>query len=448
MDGPVRELPMPTLPCRSTPVSGVTRLRRLAVVVCALWCAATPAAAQTPGGPAMAADAGAGATSIEALVLRLDQLEAEVRSLRAQLVAAQGPAVPPAADAAAHDHAVAHDFAAAHDHDDADEQPPADRWQAPVTRIHWFSDVGFSTTDRAAATSSFALGQLDLFLTSQLSEHWTVLSEIVFRANADNRFVVNPERLLAQYEPTDRIQIAMGRFHSGVGYYNTAYHHGSWFETAATRPSLFAAGFVPYHNVGVASRTRVPSGAAGLEAIAEFGNGVASTSRALEPTQSVVDEDNHKAVNLGLVSKPARLPGLQAGVSWYRDRLHPAGVVPFAAHTSAAHVVYNGHGWEVLNEVVFARHVPDTGPVRLSYGWYTQSAYRFGSVRPYVRYQAVDGDATDPIFGALGHRDGPVAGVRFDLSRFAAIKLQLERSHQSATDTTTHDGTVKLAFTF
>ncbi len=432
---------------RSTPGSRAARRGRLATAYClALWCAATTAGAQTAGGPSLASNAGPGATSIEALVLRLDQLEAEVRTLRAQLAAAQ--AVPVAAAVAGPPAVAPTTSVVAHDHDEGDGNPAENRWQAPKTQIHWFSDIGFVISDRKAATSSFGLGQLDLFLTSKLSDQWTVLSEIVFRAGSDNRFAVNPERLLVQYEPTDKIQIAMGRFHSAVGYYNAVYHHGSWFETAASRPSMFAAGFIPYHNVGVSSRARVPSGPAGLEVIAEFGNGLASTSRALEPTQSVVDEDNHKAFNLGVVTKPAALSGFQAGASWYRDRLHPAGVAPFAAHTSAAHVVYTGGGWELLNEVVVARHVPDVGPARVSHGWYTQSSYSFGSVRPYLRYQSVDGDGADPIFGALGHRYGPVAGVRIDFSRFAALKLQLARSYKSKTDTTAHDGTVKLAFTF
>ena len=445
---------MPTAPRRPLRSPRLARCRGLAIALGMALCAGAPsAAAQTAGGPAMASDAAGGVTSLEALVQRLYQLEAEVRVLRAQLAAAQlspaTAAVPaPVAAALTVPPAMASLDGEAHHHDEGDDSPAENRWRAPITQIHWFSDVGFTTSDRTAATSSFGLGQLDLFLTSKLADHWTVLSEIVFRANTDNRFVVNPERLLVQYEPSDALQVAMGRFHNSVGYYNAAYHHGSWFETAATRPSIFAAGFVPYHNVGVATRTRVPSGAAGLELIAEFGNGLASTSRTLEPTQSVIDEDNHKAFNLGVVTHPSRFAGFQAGASWYRDRLHPAGAVPFAAHTSAAHVVYNGRGWELLNEIVVARHVPEVGAARVSHGWYTQGAYRFDSVRPYLRYQMVDGDPTDPIFGSLGRRSGPVAGVRVDFSRFAAIKLQFERSHQSATDTTTHDGTVKFAFTF
>ena len=81
---------MPTALLRSTPGSRAARRGRLTTSFClALWCAATPAGAQTAGGPSLASNAGPGATSIEALVLRLDQLEAEVRTLRAQLAAAQ-----------------------------------------------------------------------------------------------------------------------------------------------------------------------------------------------------------------------------------------------------------------------------------------------------------------------------------------------------------------------
>jgi hypothetical protein len=64
----------------------------------------------------------------------------------------------------------------------------------------------------------------------------------------------------------------------------------------------------------------------------------------VEPTQSVVDEDNRKAVQLGVVSKPTRSP-VQTGVSSVSRSPHPAGLAPFAAHTTAAHVVYTDGGW-------------------------------------------------------------------------------------------------------
>jgi hypothetical protein len=441
-------LPAPTFALRMIrPAAG----RLLSCLCLALLTNATPALGQTAAGPA---DRAVTAPALEALLLRVDQLEAEVRTLRAELAAQMTAAeprpqpaalvVPPPPAPPLLPAAVAHDHAA------ADAAAAADgRWLTPRTQVHWFSDVGFTVSDRQAATSSFGLGQLDLFLTSALNEQWSVLSEIVFRADPDNRFVVNPERLLLRFEPSDRVEIAMGRFHSSVGYYHTIYHHGSWFETAAARPSLFGAGLVPFHNVGISARVRIPSGPAGLEVIGEIGNGVTSSSRTLEATQNVVDENNHKAFNLAVVTRPDALPGFRAGASWYRDRLTPAGRSPIDAHTMAGHAVYSGHGWELLNEVVAARHMDEDGsPARTSYGWYSQSSYRVGNVRPYLRYQVVQGDAADPVFGALGRRYGPVVGARVDLGKFAALKVHLDRSHSSRTGTTSNDGVVRLAFTF
>jgi hypothetical protein len=415
----------------------------------ALLGAVAPAQAQSVAAPAPVADAGPNEASLEALIQRVDQLEAEIRALRAQLATrmsadreAPVAAMPAVLTQASDPHAHAPGAAS----DDAAEPEP---WKAPVTQIHWFSDVGVSTSDRPNTTTSFGLGQLDLFLTSALNDQWSVLSEIVFRANTDNRFVVNPERLLVQYRPTEGVQLSMGRFHSSVGYYHAAYHHGSWFETAASRPSIFGAGFIPYHSVGISARTRIPSGAAGLGTFAESGTGLASRSTTVEATQNVVDENNAKATNIGLITRPTGLPGFQAGVSWYKDRLDPTGRPSIDAGLWAGHAVYNSPRWELLNEIVAARHVQrGSSTARVSYGWYSQSAYRVGNFRPYFRYQVVQGDAADPVYGWVGHRYGPVAGLRIDISRFAAVKVHVDSSHQSATGTTTHDGVVRLAFTF
>ena len=212
----------------------------------------------------------------------------------------------------------------------------------------------------------------------------------------------------------------MGRFHSAVGYYNAAYHHGSWFETAATRPSMFAAGFIPYHNVGVSSRARVPSGPAGLEVIVEFGNGLASTSRTLEPTQSLIDEDNHKAFNLGVVTQAdATCPASRRASRGTRpsasDRRRAIG----GAHERGACRL---HRWR-LGAVERNRRRPPR-PRRRAGACLARLVHaeriRFRQRPPYLRYQSVEGDRVDPIFGALGHRYGPVAGVRVDFSRFAA----------------------------
>ena len=108
-----------------------------------------------------------------------------------------------------------------------------------------------------------------------------------------------------------------GRYHTAIGYYNTAYHHSTWLQTATGRPFLFKfeddSGILPIHNVGVSVTGIIPSGRLGLHYIAEVGNGRASSSPNAEPVQNTVDENNGKSFNLRILFRPTGVRGLQAG---------------------------------------------------------------------------------------------------------------------------------------
>src|SRR5207244_4369644 len=140
----------------------------------------------------------------------------------------------------------------------------------------------------------FSLGQLNLFVTSDVSEKFKFLTEIVFEAGSDNAVGVDVERMLLQYSPNDYFNLAVGRYHTAIGYYNTAYHHSTWFQTTTGRPFLFdfedKGGPLPVHNVGVSASGLIPSGRLGLHYVAEVGNGRASRSPASEPVQNRSEE--------------------------------------------------------------------------------------------------------------------------------------------------------------
>jgi hypothetical protein len=321
---------------------------------------------------------------------------------------------------------------------------------SPLAEIHWFGDVGFRATDQPGETTSFSLGQLDLFLTSSLADRLNILSELVFRAGTDNRYVVNAERLLLQYTPSPYLSLAVGRYHTAIGFYNTAYHHGSWFETAVTRPTIFAyrGGLIPIHDVGVMASGRVPSGRLGLGYVFELGNGQSSQSASAEATQNAIDENDGKAVNIGFFAKPDFVPGLQAGFSAHVDRLHPATAPRATQTTYAAHAIYQSQTFEWLNEAVAvrsARSAPATDTTTT--GFYTQVSRQLGTVRPYFRYQLVDAHDLDLAFRALGHRHGPTLGARYDLGKFAAVKAQYERTARRGLPAVNGFAS-QLAFTF
>jgi hypothetical protein len=330
-----------------------------------------------------------------------------------------------------------------------------DTHQSPSMQLLGFGDVSFvaPTADEEPSSPAFVLGQLDLFITSRLSERLSVLGEIVFEASDDNTVVADVERLLLRYARSESLIVSAGRYHTAIGYYNTAYHHGSWFETAVGRPFLFEfedeGGVLPIHNVGLSVTGRIPSGGLGLHYVAEIGNGRASHSEHAEAVQIVNDENDRKAVNLALLLRPDSVSGLQVGVSGYFDRLEPREApTPSISQTIlAVHAVFQNSKVEWLSEALVLRHAPRGRATTNTPGFYAQAARKIGRWRPYLRYQYVSAPAGDLVISQLGRQHGPSLGVRYDLGDFAALKAQYDRLNvrgRDARDTFT----VQAAFTF
>ncbi len=317
-----------------------------------------------------------------------------------------------------------------------------------LLRIRGFGDVTFHgdnyhPSGQLGDATAFTLGQLNLFVTSDISDKFKFLSEIVFEAGPDNiygrtrgeanSFTVDVERYLLTYSYNDYFSLSAGRYHTAIGFYNTAYHHSTWLQTTTGRPLLFAfedqGGILPIHNVGVEAHGRIP-GPLGLHYIAEVGNGRESRTPLLsEPVQNIVAEENNKSYNLALFARPIKVPGLQVGFSIYRDLLVPLGEPPVGETILAAHAVYTSASFEWLNEALMVRHAPrGLEHVFETPGFYSQISRRFGSYRPYVRYQYINASNQEPIFPDMGLRAGPSAGVRYDASESVALKLQYDYS--------------------
>jgi hypothetical protein len=410
--------------------------------------------------------------SEEALVQRIVQLESRLKEVEAALgkaqpgaaVAASAPASAPAPRSAT---ALAPPATA-----DPQGAAPAPQPQAEPTgqesmdlnrtllRIRGYSDVnlhGSTLKGDPASTTAFTLGQVNLFVTSDVSDKFKFLSEVVFEAGTDNVFGVDIERMLLTYSFSDYLNVSVGRYHTAIGYYNTAYHHSTWFQTATGRPFLFnfedQGGILPIHNVGASITGKVPSGSLGLHYVAEIGNGRAY--RTSEPVQNTVDENTHKALNFAIFARPEAIRGLQVGFSAYRDLLTPAAPLPIDETILDAHAVYSGLNFEWLNEALLVRHAPrGTSRVFNTAGFYSQISRRFGSYRPYFRYQYVNAPANEPIFSnvsifsaPVGLQHGPSFGLRYDMSEFVAVKVQYDYTMLRG-DRAFHTVALQTGFTF
>ncbi len=415
--------------------------------------------------------------TLQHMMQRIDQLEARVRQLEAErqspadgaerkpggsapgpLAGMDGPAgqasVQPAAEAsdpngraAALQQAVAQSSSGSTAPDaeqNSSDNAMMERMDVSRTllRIRGFGDISLHGDTHHGDTTSFSLGQLDLFVTSDVSDKFKFLSEITFEAGPTNiygnvteepnSFGVDIERYLLQYSHNDYFNVSAGRGHTAIGYYNTAYHHSSWLQTTTGRPFLFDfedhGGILPIHMVGVSASGQIPSGSLGLHYVAEVGNGRASrTPLDSEPVQNEIDDQNHKAYNLAVFARPEGVSGLQTGFSYYNDLLSPTNMPAVGESIFAAHAVLVRPKYEWLNEALLDRHkLRGTTQSYNTPGFYSQVSKQFGAYRPYLRYQYVNVANGEPIFPDVQLRHGPSAGLRFDASESVALKFQYD----------------------
>src|SRR2546429_126100 len=155
---------------------------------------------------------------LEAKVKKIDQLEARVKQLEDEkLSTASAPAAPVAAQTSA----------APEKESELQEEPPVpERMDVSKTllRIRGFGDINLHGDNQKGDTTSFTLGQLNLFVTSDISERFKVLSEIIFEGGPDNiygvttgqrnTFGVDVERFLVDRKST--------RLNSSHGYISYA----------------------------------------------------------------------------------------------------------------------------------------------------------------------------------------------------------------------------------
>jgi hypothetical protein len=307
-----------------------------------------------------------------------------------------------------------------------------------------------------APHTSFRAGEFDLFMTSQLSDKLSFLAETVFSTGPENDFEVDIERFQLTYQQNQYFQISAGRYHSAIGYYNTAYHHGLWFSTATGRPFMDffedAGGVLPVHEMGVTATGRVPGlRKLNLHWVAEIGNGSSEFGSANfgDGVQSDASDRDRKDVNFALYARPQRFQGLQVGGSFMQGSLVPVATGnQIKRYVTSAYVVYVNGKWEFLNEAVLLRHqLPDGGRSYNSPMGYTQIARTFGIYRPYFRFQEVNIPNNDFASPFVGRYEGPSVGLRIDLFSYAALKLQYNRVYLR--DQPEQNGfETQMAFTF
>lgn len=371
---------------------------------------------------------------IRQLVEQVKELQARVQALEAKQNAAAPAQTSPAPKPA------------------SEEISPLDQEEVLLQKIHslrgiqWrgFGEVNYKVLNQRqpelgtfgfvpGSAGNFYTGDFDLLLTSKINDKASVLSEVVFGEQDAQAFDVDLERFLFKYDYNDHLQISVGRYHTGIGYYNTAFHTGKWLQTTADRPLImeFAAegGLLPTQAVGVSINGAVPSRGLGLNYIFEYGS-----SDTIHPNIDGIgedDENNGNHINIALFARPDAVPGLQVGGSFYHDQISDftrGPTVRLGQTIVNAHAVFVGRGIEFLNEGFLIRHVYENSSTVFNMpAFYSQFSRHFGPWRPFVRYQYVNANPGS-IFDEVALRHGPSFGSRYDFNENVAFKAQLDHT--------------------
>jgi len=343
-------------------------------------------------------------------------------------------------------------------------QPHDDHQQSareyPSLKISGFGDVNFAKTKRVEGPRGFFEGQLTLHMASELSPRTTFFGEISFTPRTDagtgspaaTGFNTEVERMIVRFDQSDRLKVSLGRYHTPINYWNTAFHHGQWLQTTITRPEMiqFGGRILPVHFVGGLVEGAVPAGGLNLNYKAGVGNGRSSV---ISRAGDAGDVNGQRAFLANAFVKPDRLFGLQAGGAVYSDRVTLSSGAEFDEQIVAGHVVWLKETPEVVFEYAAVRHrARATGVVTWTPAMYIQVAHRLawddGLWKPYFRFEHIDVDKADLMFAGVPSLDGATFGVRYDASSLAAVKAEYRTWTRGPSTPRNHGAYFQLCFTF
>ena len=326
----------------------------------------------------------------------------------------------------------------------------------PSLHIRGFGDVDFSATDQRGSLSGFSLGQFVLHFASALSEKVSYFGELSFTAQP-NTFDPAVERSIIKYDYNDAFKISFGKYHTPVSYWNTAFHHGAWLQTTIARPQMvrFGGTFIPVHFVGLQAEGNIPSRGLGLGYNVGLGNGRSSN---FSKAGDSGDVNNNRAWVANLFARPARFYGLEAGGSFYHDKLTPKSVIIFNEWIASAHVVYTKEKPEILVEYANVHHQDLlTSRTFNTTGYYVQLAYRLpwqeNKWKPYYRFEYIHRPGFEPVWDFGGTESvtdlvGSLVGVRYDITTYAAFKAEYRNFRQGTGEPRVNGAFFQTAFTF
>lgn len=335
--------------------------------------------------------------------------------------------------------------------------------------LHGFADTtagwsGGGMDPGPVVLRGFNAGSIEFYLTPNY-ERLRSLFELRFEFDKGGGGLGNDlERAQLGYEIADNTVIWFGRFHIPEGYWNTAFHHGAYIQTAVTRPRFIefedSGGVLPTHGVGGWLTGKLRAGGSGMFTYDLF---VSNESRIVgddKDSGGSLDYNGYTDSNYGKMfggrfgwQFAGALDGLETGIFGYRDTINaysdgnpnynsdPSNIYnrndltvggAYAAYTSDELELVS-EWYHISTDTKFINAGPGTLGNHSSDLWFAQGAYTWRDFVPYVRVEEAALNADDPLFSdneyGRPYRRASL-GLRYNLNSRAAVKLDASRTHE------------------
>lgn len=352
--------------------------------------------------------------------------------------------------------------------------------------LNLFGDLSLGAASRSEGgtkpDAAFAVGVFDMLFSADLGSKIEATAELTAEYEPGAP-LTELERLHMRWHPSKAFFVEVGRFHTDIGYWNVAYHHGKWLQLPIERPRiiLLHGGLLPVHWIGIQSGLSASVGKGSINLVGSIGSArdpIGTSGHAAHGTAFTPVNGGH----IKLESAGIGLPDLHVGVSGIYDRVpgeaaftRPAlpdyGIDELVGNVYIAYpsvpLIFIAEAYEIQHSIPKGDLLSgEAGAKWRTYGAFGMVGYAFGRVTPYLKGEytksKAGADIPDPFFipeplsshppeVALNILEG-TAGMRIDTSTWSSLKIEYRATAGQAlrlpndTHPLIHTGTINWSF--
>jgi hypothetical protein len=313
-------------------------------------------------------------------------------------------------------------------------------WSKQTNNFVGVSPTGqYIKKDTSTSKTNFNTGTYALFVTSQLSDRISVLSEVSF-SSSGNKSSFELQRLMVRYNFQDYFSVRAGKMFTPIGYWNNQFTLGLVLQPTIQRPQALRTvadgGVLQYKDNGVQFEGENITKAR-LSYKVLVGNGIGYYGSNDKP-------DHHVAVTAQVGAEPAE--GLKIIASGMFDRVekgksNPNGTISALPESGNLHLLVGSIAYmnpekkpEFIAEFLHQTTVFDVIGKRTSYSGYFYGGYKItNKITPYFLYNYTQAGPSntvaDPYFAPLPVNINAVTiGARYKFNSSFVVKLEYENT--------------------